>query len=289
MVVGKIVTVENFDSAKETPFFSANDRSRWATVRSLGDDDIFEIDDVIQRGQAVEWNTIDKVEHIGSDGKMHAYSSKPPLLPTMAAYLYKATKFFTGKNITDDTFLVTRVLLLLINGVPWFLFMYFLAKTIDCIAVRDWSRYFVLGCAGFGTFLTTFSVSFNNHLPAAVATMICVYAIARISRGEETRLPKANFLTYLLAGLSAGFAFANEMPALSLVAIAFAVCLFRSPPKTIAFFVPGVLLIVAGFFGTNYWAHGTFIPAYAHRSDGSTVATITVDDPADIIRATGRR
>ena len=283
MVCGKIATVQNFHSSKETPFFSANDRSRWATVRALGDDNVFEIDDVIVRGQAVDWDTIDKVQHVGRDGQMHAYSSKPPLLPTLVAYLYKAVNFFTGKTITEDTFLVTRVLLLIVNALPWGLFLYFLAKTIDCIAVRDWSRYFVLGCAGFGTFLTTFSVTLNNHLPAAVATMACVYALLRISRGQETRLPKANWFTFLLAGFSAAFACANELPALSLLAIAFLVCLIQSPPKTMTAFVPAALLVVAGFFGTNYWAHQTLVPAYAHRSDGSTVATIQTDQPiADI-------
>lgn len=279
MVCGKIATVQNFSSPKETPFFSANDRSRWATVRSLGDEDTFEIDDVIGRGQAVDWDTIDKVKHVGRDGEMHAYSSKPPLLPTIVAYLYKGMKFLSGKTITEDTFLVTRVLLLLVNGLPWGIFLFFLAKTIDCIAVRDWSRYFVLGCAGFGTFLTTFSVTLNNHLPAAVATMVCVYAILRISRGPETRLPKATWLTFALAGFSSAFACANELPALSLLVIAFAVCLFQSPPKTMLTFVPAALLVAAGFFGTNYWAHQTLIPAYAHRSDGGTIATLEIDEP----------
>lgn len=284
MVGGKIATVENFDSANKTAFFSANDRSRWATVRSLGDDDTFEIDDVITRDQPIQWDTIDKVKHLGSDGKMHAYSSKPPLLPTMVAYLYKGVHFFSGKTITDDTLLVTRVLLLLVNALPWAIFMFFLAKTIDCIAVRDWSRYFVLGCAGFGTFLTTFTVTLNNHLPAAVAAMVCVYGMAKIARGQQTRLPKANGWTFFLVGLSGAFAFANEMPALSLLAVAFAVCLFQSPPKTITLFLPGALLVAAAFFATNYWAHQTLIPAYAHRSDGSTITRVNVDDLSKAIR-----
>lgn len=284
MVCGKIATVENFNSSKKTTFFSANDRSRWATVRSLGDDDVYEIDDVIAGEQAVDWDTIDKVKHLGRDGKMHAYSSKPPLLPTMVGYLYKGLHFFSGKTIAEDTFLVTRVLLLLVNAIPWGLFLFFLAKTIDCIAVRDWSRYFVLGCAGFGTFLTTFSVTLNNHLPAAVAAMACIYAIAKIARGQETRLPKASGGTFFLAGISGAFAFANEMPALSLLVVAFAVCLVQSPPKTVALFVPGALVVVAAFFATNYWAHQTVVPAYAHRSDGSTIARVNVDDLSKAVR-----
>ncbi len=283
MVCSKIATVQNFRSSKETPFFSANDRSRWATVRALGDSGTFEIDDVVTRGQAVDWHTIDQVKHLGADGALHAYSSKPPLLPTMVALLYKAMKFLTGKTITADTFLVTRVLLLLVNALPWGIFMFYLAKTIDCIAVRDWSRYFVLACAGFGTFLTTFSVTLNNHLPAAVSTMVCVYALLRIARGQETRLPKATWRTFVLAGLSGGFACANELPALALLAIGFLVCLLRSPPKTVTGFAPAALLVATAFFGTNYWAHRTWMPAYAHRGDGGTITTIATDQPNDVV------
>ena len=109
--------------------------------------------------------------------------------------------------------------------------------------------------------------------------MVCAYALLRISRGEETRLPKATWATYALAGLSGAFACANELPALSLLVIAFFVSLLHSPPKTVTGFVPAALLVVAGFFGANYWAHQTLIPAYAHRSDGSTIAQIEIDNP----------
>jgi hypothetical protein len=87
-----------------------------------------------------------------------------------------------------------------------------------------------------------------------------------------------------LAGFSGAFALANELPALSLLAIAFVVCLIQSPPKTITFFAPGALIVVAAFFATNYWAHETLIPAYAHRSDGSTIATINVNDISQTIK-----
>ena len=56
---------------KQTPFLSANDRSRWCNVASLLDYGTYEIDRVIKRKG---WDSIDKVSHYGRDGKQHFYS-----------------------------------------------------------------------------------------------------------------------------------------------------------------------------------------------------------------------
>ncbi len=59
-----------------TPFFSANDRSRWCTVASLVEDGCYEIDRVIQLsddGKRRPWYTIDMVRHVGRDGQLHYY------------------------------------------------------------------------------------------------------------------------------------------------------------------------------------------------------------------------
>ncbi|MCA9266718.1 MAG: hypothetical protein KDA60_22825, partial [Planctomycetales bacterium] len=56
---------------EKTPFLSANDRSRWCTVRSLVEHGTYAIDGITQeRG----WHTIDKVQHVGRDGHIHVYS-----------------------------------------------------------------------------------------------------------------------------------------------------------------------------------------------------------------------
>ena len=73
------------DWQRQRPFLSANDRSRWATVRALVEHGTYAIDDVInERG----WDTIDMVKHDGRDGEPHLYSSKPPLLATLMAGPY---------------------------------------------------------------------------------------------------------------------------------------------------------------------------------------------------------
>ncbi len=284
VVGGRIATVKNHAEGNETPFFSANDRSRWATVRALVDHHTFHIDNVIQRNQSIHWDTIDKVKHIGRDGKMHAYSSKPPLLASVFAAGYLGVKTFTGMSITDRPLLVTRTLLLIFNGTCWFLLMYFLAQTIDCISVRDWSRYYVLACAGFGTFLSTFAVTLNNHLPAATAAMATAYCIAKIMRNAESRLPQPTWKTFLLAGLASAAAFANELPALSLLVVTTLVCLWRSRQLTLLAFLPGAVVVLAAFFGTNYAFHGDLKMPYAHRSDGAAVASVEIKPAAPVVR-----
>ena len=269
MVGGRVVTLQNWNAEGESAFHSANDRSRWATVRALGDSGTYEIDEVSEPGQAVKWSTIDMVRHIGNDGYMHSYSSKPTLYPTMVTGIYKAIKLTTGMTITDQSLWVPRIVLLFTNVLPWGVFLFFLAKLIDRVPVRDWSRYFVLAAAGFGTFLSTFSVTLNNHLPAAISVMIASYFMCRILWKQRD-----DWLCFFLCGLFATFAVANELPALSFLAIVGAYCLVRDPKMTIVGFVPGILLVAAAFFGTNFLAHGEWKPPYLHRGDGAELLSV---------------
>ncbi|HEX3599330.1 MAG TPA: hypothetical protein VHU84_04270, partial [Lacipirellulaceae bacterium] len=67
------------DLQLQRPFLSANDRSRWLTIRSLVERGTYEIDAI--RAEPT-WDSIDVVAHTGRDGEQHFYSSKPPLLAT---------------------------------------------------------------------------------------------------------------------------------------------------------------------------------------------------------------
>ena len=120
--VARILTVHVVVSKKPTPFLSANDRSRWATIRSLGDDNTFIIDEVIfspKTGKSdPKWNSIDKVRHKSSDGKEHYFSSKPTLMPILLAGLYKAISAVTSWRLATDTFAVAQTMLLLVNFLP---------------------------------------------------------------------------------------------------------------------------------------------------------------------------
>ena len=69
----------------QRPFLSANDRSRWDTIRSLVEQGTYQID-AIQSEPG--WDTIDMVKHKDRNGEWHLYSSKPPLLATLYAGPY---------------------------------------------------------------------------------------------------------------------------------------------------------------------------------------------------------
>ncbi len=277
MVGGRVMTLQNYRAEGDTVFHSANDRSRWATIRALGDHNAYEIDEVSKSGQPIKWSTIDQVRHIGADGYMHTYSSKPTLYPTMVAGVYKTLKAATGMEITEQPLWVPRIILLITNVVPWGVFLFFLAKLIDRVPVRDWSRYFVLATAGFGTYLSTFSVTLNNHLPAAISVMIASYFLCRILWRQ-----RGDWLCFFLCGTFATFAVANELPALSFLAIVGAFCLVRSPKMTLTGFVPGIAIVAATFFATNFMAHGEWKPPYLHRGDGEKLASINGDYQAKL-------
>src|SRR5947199_7065715 len=68
MMLARVARVDSPDPKSSTPFSSANDRSRWATIRALGDEGTYVLDDIIfdEQGRRVRgWHTIDLVRHQG--------------------------------------------------------------------------------------------------------------------------------------------------------------------------------------------------------------------------------
>ncbi len=243
------------------PFLSANDRSRWCMIRAIVEEDMrvedvpYAIDKVIAEPT---WDTIDMVKHHG-----HLYSSKPPLFPTLVAGEYWLIHRLTGATLGTHPYAVGRFMLVTINVIPLIIYFLLLARLIERFGTSDWGRIFVMGAATFGTFLTTFGVVINNHLPAAVCAMVTLYALVRIWFDDRRELRY-----FFIAGLFAAFTVANELPAACLLAAVGAALLWRAPRQTVLAFLPGVLLVAAGFFGTNWIAHQSLRPAYMHRGEG---------------------
>jgi hypothetical protein len=256
------------------PFLSANDRSRLCAVRALVEEDMrvyevtddgsrrlvpYAIDKVIQQP---DWDTIDMVKHDG-----HYYSSKPPLLSTLLSGEYWLIYRLTGMSLGSHPFVVGRIMLVTVNVIPLLVYFWLLARLVERFGGSDWGRLFVMAAAAFGTFLTTFAVAINNHLPAAVCAVAAVYPAARIWFDA-----RRGWRYFALAGLFAALAAANELPALSLLAMLTVGLLWRAPARTLLCYLPPALLVVAGFFATNWIAHNDLRPPYLHR--GQT-------DPAD--------
>lgn len=252
------------DWQRQRPFLSANDRSRWATTRSLVEHGTYAIDDVVnQRG----WDTIDMVKHPGRDGIAHLYSSKPPLFATLMAGEYWLIHRITGATLGQYPYEIGRFMLVTINLLPLVAYFYVLALLAERLGTTDWSRIYMLAAASFGTFLTTFVVSINNHLTAAVCVAIAVWAAVRIWYDG-----RREWRYFAVAGFFAAFAASCELPALSFLALLGVALLWRFPRETLVGFAPPALLVAAAFFGTNYLAHDSLRPPYMHRS---------TTDPAD--------
>jgi len=240
------------------PFLSGNDRSRWLTVRALVERGTFAIEDlVIEPG----WDTIDAVAHADASGRMRLYSSKPPLLSVLCAGPYWLLHRATGWTLGDHPFELGRTLMVLFGLVPFLVTVAFTCRLIEATGTTDWGRLWAAALVTGGTLLTTFSVVFTNHLPAAACTAASAWYLRRI-RCDGTR----SRWTFAAAGLAAALAAAFELPALAWCAAVFALLAAADVARTLSAALPAAALVTAAALGTNWLAHGTPLPAYAHRA-----------------------
>ena len=283
----RIAVVTSFEG--DTAFLSANDRSRWCTVASLVEHGTYEIDKQIAIANPVHrnrhpWQTIDKVQHRGDDGQLHYYSSKPPLFPTMVAGVYWVLHEITGMTMTAQPRWIPRIVLALVNLPLLGIFLWSTIKIIDHVCRTRWGKYIGAVAACFGTMLLPFSITLGNHLPAAaaiaVATAIFYFAAETLDQEFGTARKVGTWL-YFVAGLAIAMAAANELPALSMAV--FLIALFylidRSSLLPISL---GLVVVLVAFFGTNWIAHRSLKPAYAHRGDGLLVLTIAKSDNPEL-------
>lgn len=271
-------------STGETPFFSANDKSRWCTIAALAIEGTYEIDKLLEIREPPKnrrtWYTIDLVRHRGDDGELHYYSSKPPLLPTLYAGVYMAVRAATGATLMKQTFFIARILLILVNLIP--LVVLWLIMTRKAIREHEsnvWAVCVLATFIAFGTFLSTFNNTLNNHLPAAVAAGISLWCLERIIQRSQRQ-----WYWFALCGLCTSFTAANEMPALSWLAIVGALLLLIDVRRTLSAYVPALLPVAIAFFVTNYIAHGVWRPAYTHRDLGAKVFEMPVETGTSLSR-----
>lgn len=264
----------------DTAFGSANDRSRWCTVASLVEHGTYAIDSQISiegtnpRNKR-PWDTIDKVRHVGRDGKQHFYSSKPPLFPTLVAGVYAVVRFASGLTMTEQPLYITRLVLVCVNIPLLALFFYCTINSVEHLCRSQWARVVAAYTTCFGTMVLPFGLSLNNHLPAAAATAFVVWVFIRasehLSNSIDSIVSPFPVHWWFLAGLAAAFAAANELPALSMLLLWFVLFWYVDKFSSIPF-LAGVAVVALAFFGTNWIAHESLRPPYAHRSDGHYIA-----------------
>ena len=233
-----------------SPMLSANDRSRWCTVWSLAERGTFQIDEIIRRPG---WSTIDMVQQNG-----HYYSSKPPVLPVCVAGIYWVLKQATGQDLLTHTHGVVQSILILINLIPFAISLVLISRLVERHATHDLTRVFIVVAAAFGTFLSTFLNTFNNHTVAANCVLWALCAALRVlSQGEQ------RWKWFSLAGFFAAAAVVNELPALIFLA-GLGLCLLRANWRlTLAAYLPAALIPIIVHFGLTVLQTGGWKPFYA--------------------------
>ena len=152
----------------------------------------------------------------GSSPGKHFYSSKPALLPTLIAGILYPARMATGvpldrvvlqerqerwtqKPDPDSPNKVKGVLetpkdpakwpayifyfkpiIVLLNVVPYGIFLVLFARLLDRLALGDWTWFFCLIAAAFGTYLLPFTQTLNNHTVAAWSVFFAIYSFLRI-------------------------------------------------------------------------------------------------------------
>ncbi len=238
--------------SKAKPLQSANDRSRWCTVWSLVNRGTFQIDEIRQRPG---WDTIDMVYVDG-----HFYSTKPPLLTTVVAGITWCVQRVTGWTLADQTQAVTFMVLLLVNVLPFAVSLVAWMAILEQISDQPWTRLFSMLIAAFGTLLTPFLMTLNNHSVAAASTMVALYALLEILRDDQNRNA---IWPYSLCGLAVGWTVCNELPAGCLGVMVLVLAYRRSPSKTREYFLAAAVLPVLALMVTNIVATGSWKPVYA--------------------------
>lgn len=250
------------------PVQSPNDAARWDTIWSLvryGTYQIYDLPETAEKfGMPQQFPTIDKVQ---KDGK--SFASKPPLMPTViAGYVYLLQPLYgepigraTEPGKSSSIQFYSKAVLFLFNLVPYLLMIVFYRRYLDRYAEGDFVWCYSLLAAAFGTYLTGYLVTLNNHTIGAISAFFTAYLLIGIVYEGKTASWR-----YFLAGILAAWSAANELPAALGTLLCCLIVLRADWRKALFAFAPGAALVTAAFFLTNYLAIGSFKPAYLQKN-----------------------
>ncbi|NLX12635.1 MAG: hypothetical protein GXY44_03140 [Phycisphaerales bacterium] len=245
--------------------YSVNDASRWNTVYSLVthgryayvDDPVFwravPRDQVSRPRDFPPLPTIDMVK-IGDE----YYSSKPPLMPTFISGCVMGITALTGRTFADNPRLIVKSTLIILQVIPLVGMLLLVRWHFRRWITSPFVYHFCMATAALGTYLTSWSVTLNNHVMAACAAMVAVHALWRIwldGRREWYWFGLAGFFSALTASF--------ELPAAFLAVCLFAVLGVTDLKRALLVALPAALIVVAAALYTNYLAFGTVVPVYA--------------------------
>ena len=250
------------------PMFSSNDKSRWATVRALVHDKTYVIGrrtvpdpqnpKVFRDEGIVAEPAYKSTDVVLNPDTNEFYSSKPPLMATIAAGEYWVLNRAFGWDIDRDRWLVIPAIVLTWNVIPFALYLVLLGRLIDATGKTDFGKLLAFTTAALATFLTTFAGSLNNHCPAAFCALFASYPLVKAILENREMAP----WEYAVSGCFAGFAATFELPALAFVAAVGLPLLVARTRNALLYFVPAAVLPIVALYGCNYIALGTVEPVY---------------------------
>lgn len=297
VVITVATAVATGHTLRQPAFMTANDISRWCTVWSLVERGTYVIDECPWQADTqdkVERSPKGADSAAGGQAAAkHFYSSKPAILSTLiAGILYPARRItgvplhhvflqeraerWTQKPDPDHPGKLKGVLekpkepvkwpayifyfkpvLILLNVIPFGIFLVLFARVLDRYAVNDWAWIFCLIAAAFGTYLLPYTQTLNNHTIGAFSAFFALYQFLRI--WDEGELSGWRFAA---AGFFAGFTATTELPALAFPALLGPLLLVRYPRKTLRYFLPAAIVPLAAFVAAQYVEFGEFYLPY---------------------------
>ncbi|MGO9597924.1 MAG: hypothetical protein ACLP7Q_08005 [Isosphaeraceae bacterium] len=280
---------------RQSSMLGANDISRWCTVWGLLERGTYEIDQCPWLVDTQDKVFRTRESSAGSnESPRHYYSSKPALLSTLiAGFLYPARRLsgvplekvvlqereerWTQKADENCPGKVKGVLekpkedvkwpayvfyfktvLVVLNIVPFAIFLILYARVLDRFSTSDWSWLFSLVAAAFGTYLTAFVQTLNNHTVAAFSAFFALYQFLRIWDDDDPSPWR-----FSAVGLFAAFTAANEIPALAFLGLVWLFLLVQKPRKTLLFLTPAALVPIVASVAAQYAALGELKLAYS--------------------------
>jgi hypothetical protein len=269
------------------PTLSSNDKARWATVKALVENHTFVIghrepnpdnprgyDDptgILAQEGPQHTKGYGSVDVVMNPDTHDFYATKPPLLTIFVAGQYWVLHRVFHKDMDTQKWEVVVPILIVTNVLPLLIALWLLSQLLEAYGRTDWGRLFVFATACFGTFLPTFAITLNNHVPAACCVMFATYAIiAPTGRradppyfvpGEVTDGTRSP-VRIIIAGVFAGLAACTDLPAAAFAGVVGLIVLLQSP-RGLVWFLPAVVLAPAAQSAINYEAFGTWQPIYA--------------------------
>jgi hypothetical protein len=278
LIIGTSLCVSFARLVSVEPLQSANDKSRWCAVWALNNGDGYVIDNAIRKP---DWDTIDKVFH-----DEHFHSTKPPLLSTLVASLYWLERHTLGWTLDEDLAATVRLLLVFVNLLPWGAALWMLSEIVRRYSASTTTLLVITMVAAWGTLLTPFLSTLNNHVPAAICLVFALDAALRITVDGDAR-----WWRYALCGLFAALTATFELPAAAFGLAIFIILFRRNRTQSLTHFLPFAAIPLLAFFVTNLLDAGSFRPFYMFYGGDKYVFTHNGipsywSDPKGIDRAT---